>query len=325
MFQAEIHYLFSLYPLGRGVCCFYAYGKLKLFWESGNIYAMKKVSLLIAEALKEDIGRGDITSKFLFGENFMVDAVLTAKEEGVICGIEIFKKVFLSLSPDFRFKFRFKDGDFVGRNKLTSEIKGPVKEMMAGERTALNFLQHLSGIATLTREFVKKTGGRMDVYDTRKTMPLLRELEKYAVRTGGGKNHRFGLYDMVLIKENHIYSYMQGEKINNREEALYSVVKRAKEKAKGRYKVEVEVENFREAVQGYLAGADIIMFDNADKSELKRLVEFLGKDRKKIIIEWSGNVVLDNMGEISKLPVDRISAGCITHSAKSMDFSLKIV
>ncbi|MBN1445356.1 MAG: carboxylating nicotinate-nucleotide diphosphorylase [Candidatus Omnitrophica bacterium] len=285
----------------------------------------KNISRLINEALKEDIEKGDVTSRFLFSENFTVQAVLTAKEEGVICGIEIFKKVFLSLSPSFRFRFRFKDGDVVGRNRLTAEIKGPVKEMMAGERTALNFLQHLSGIATLTREFVKKTGGRIDVYDTRKTMPLLRELEKYAVKTGGGKNHRFGLYDMVLIKENHIHACMLREKTDDRAEALYRVVKSAKEKARGRYKVEVEVENFVEARKGYLAGADIIMFDNADKSELKKFVNFLGKNRKKVIIEWSGNVGLDTMGEISRLPVDRISAGSTTHSAKSLDFSLKII
>ncbi len=285
----------------------------------------KEVSRLIEEALKEDMGRGDATSGFLFGENFKVGAVLTAKEEGVICGIGIFKKVFLSLSPDFRFRFNVKDGDTVCRNRVVAEIKGPVKEMMAGERTALNFLQHLSGIATLTKEFVKKAGGLTDIYDTRKTTPLLRELEKYAVRTGGGKNHRFGLYDMVLIKENHVYAYMRREKIDGRARALFRVVRMAKEKAKREYAVEVEVENCNEAKQAFLAGADIIMFDNADKSELKKFVKFLGKDRKKVVIEWSGNVGLGTIKEISKLPVDRISAGSITHSAKSLDFSLKII
>ncbi len=286
----------------------------------------KDIEALIRKSLQEDMGAGDITSEFLFDRNFPVNARLTAKEKGVICGIGIFKEVFLTLSRDFSFRFRAEDGDSVEKNRLIAEIKGPVREMMVGERTALNFLQHLSGIATLTRRFVEKAGGRVEVYDTRKTMPLLRRIEKYAVKTGGGKNHRFGLYDMVLIKGNHISAFMQGAGIKERGDALYRVVGKAKEKAGRRYRVEVEVGNFVEAEQGYLAGADIIMFDNADVRELKKFVKFLRENpERKVVIEWSGNVSLGTIEEISRLPADRVSAGSITHSAKSLDFSLKII
>ncbi|MCM8820723.1 MAG: carboxylating nicotinate-nucleotide diphosphorylase, partial [Candidatus Omnitrophica bacterium] len=238
-------------------------------------------------------------------------------------GIDVFKNIFLFLSPSFRFKFYIKDGDAVYKGMKVAEIKGPVKELLKGERTTLNFLQHLSGVATLTKEFVEKAGN-VYIYDTRKTTPLLRELEKYAVKVGEGKNHRFGLFDMVLIKDNHITGIMKVKKIDRVSAISYSVEK-AKKKAKGRYKVEVEVENFDEAVAGYRAGADIIMFDNADEKELKRFVDYLGKDRKKVIIEWSGNVTLETIDKISKLPVDRVSVGAITHSANSLDFSLKIL
>ena len=285
---------------------------------------MKKyIVTLIKEMLKEDIGKGDITTSFLFEKNFTVDAVITAKEDGVICGIDVFKGVFLYLSPSFRFKFSVKDGENIYKGMKVAEIKGPVKELLTGERTALNFLQHLSGIATLTKKFVERAG-KIEIYDTRKTTPLLRELEKYAVKVGGGKNHRFGLYDMVLIKDNHITAVMK-EKGMNRLDAISYAVEKAKKKVKGRYKVEVEVENFIEAEAGYKAGADIIMFDNADEKELKKFVEWLGSRRNKVIIEWSGNVDIKTIEKISKLPVDRVSAGCITHSAKAVDFSLKII
>jgi nicotinate-nucleotide pyrophosphorylase (carboxylating) len=284
----------------------------------------KDIQELVKKALQEDTGRGDVTARFLFDENFPVSAVLTAKGSGIICGIDIFRSVFLSLSPDFAFRFSVEDGAKVDKNLLVAEMKGPVKEMLAGERTALNFLQHLSGIATLTKEFVEKAG-RVDVYDTRKTTPLLRRLEKYAVKTGGGRNHRFGLYDMILIKDNHIAAYMQKKKIKNRVEAIREIVDGVKGRAKNRYKVEVEVEDFYEAKEGFLAGADIIMFDNADMKELKRFVDFLGEKRKDVVIEWSGNVDLKTIGYIKKLPVDRVSVGALTHSAKALDFSLKVL
>jgi nicotinate-nucleotide pyrophosphorylase (carboxylating) len=284
----------------------------------------KDIQGLIKKALQEDTGSGDVTSRFMFDENFPVSAVLTAKGSGIICGIDIFRSVFLVLSPAFTFRFSVEDGAKVNRNLLVAEIKGPVKEMLAGERTALNFLQHLSGIATLTKQFVEKAG-KVDVYDTRKTTPLLRKLEKYAVKTGGGRNHRFGLYDMVLIKDNHISAFMQRKKIKNRVEAIRQSVGGVKAKAKDRYKIEVEVEDFYEARAGFLAGADIIMFDNAGVKELKRFVNLLGEKRKDVIIEWSGNVDIKTIERIKSLPVDRVSVGVLTHSAKALDFSLKVL
>lgn len=284
---------------------------------------MKNLMQLIKEALKEDVGKKDITTAFLFDKNFTVKAVLTAKEDGVICGTEVFRNVFLTLSPSFRFKFFVKDGNPVYNGMKVAEITGPVKEMLTGERVALNFLQHLSGVATITKKFVEKAG-YIEVYDTRKTTPLLRELEKYAVRIGGGKNHRLGLSDMVLIKDNHITAIMKSKGLD-RISAISYAVEKAKKKAKGRYKIEVEVENYNEAVAGYKAGADIIMFDNADIRELKKFVDYLGKNRKKVVIEWSGNVNLETIKKIKKLPVDRVSVGAITHSAKALDFSLKII
>lgn len=278
---------------------------------------------IIKKALREDVGEKDITSEFLFPENFNVKGVLISKEEGIICGIEIFKKVFYFLSPLFNFKFFFNEGEKIGKNITVAEIYGPVKELLAGERVSLNFLQHLSGIATETRKFVKKVGNKVKIYDTRKTTPNLRILEKYAVKIGGGENHRFGLFDMVLIKENHITALMQKENIS-REKAVFLAVKRAKEKSGGEFKIEVEVENFKEAKKAFEAGADIIMFDNTDKKELIEFIDFLKDRRKEVEIEWSGNVNLENIEEIKKLPVDRISVGSITHSPRALDFSIKI-
>ncbi|MCX8082310.1 MAG: carboxylating nicotinate-nucleotide diphosphorylase [bacterium] len=281
------------------------------------------IKKLIKKALREDRGKKDITTSFLFEKNFTVDAVLTAKEEGIICGIDIFKNVFLTLSPSFRFKFYVKEGGYVHKGQKVAEVKGPLKELLTGERTALNFLQHLSGIATLTKRFVEKAGN-INVYDTRKTIPLLRTLEKYAVKVGGGRNHRFGLFDMVLIKDNHITAIMKSNGLNKKSAISYAIEK-IKRKAKGRYKIEVEVGDFNEAVAGYKSGADIIMFDNADKKELQKFVKYLGKDRKKVIIEWSGNIDIDTIEKIKNLPLDRVSIGAITHSAKALDFSLKIL
>jgi len=283
----------------------------------------KNIEKLIKEALKEDIGKGDITTAYLFEKNFTITAILQAKEDGILCGLDIFKCVFLSLSPAFKFKFYAKDGANVYKGMKVAEIKGPVKEMFAGERTALNILQHLSGIATFTKKFVEKAGN-IEIYGTRKTAPLLRELERYAVRTGGGKNHRFGLFDMVLIKTNHITTIIKQTGMDKVSAVIYAVEKAVKQ-AKKRYKIEVEVENYKEAVAGYLSGADIIMFDNADEKEVKRFVKYLGNGKtRKIIIEWSGNVDLKNIEKVKKLPLDRVSIGKITHSENALDFSLKI-
>ena len=174
----------------------------------------KIVEKIIKDALKEDIGKGDITTSSLFNKNFKVKAVLISKSNGILCGKEVFKNVFLSLSSNFSFRFFFKDGDKIKKGDIVAEIYGPVKELLKGERTALNFIQRLSGIATETKKLVEKTEGKVKIYDTRKTTPNLRVLEKYAVKTGGGYNHRFGLYDVILIKDNHISALMKKEGID---------------------------------------------------------------------------------------------------------------
>ncbi|MCD6221351.1 carboxylating nicotinate-nucleotide diphosphorylase [bacterium] len=282
----------------------------------------KIVEKIIKDALKEDIGKGDITTSSLFNKNFKVKAVLISKSNGILCGVEVFKNVFLSLSSNFSFRFFFKDGDKIKKGDIVAEIYGPVKELLKGERTALNFIQRLSGIATETKKLVEKTEGKVKIYDTRKTTPNLRVLEKYAVKTGGGYNHRFGLYDVILIKDNHIKALMEKEGID-KISAIILGIERSKKRTGGKVKIEVEVENFKEAVAAYKSGVDIIMFDNAKKEEVLKFRKFL-KGKKKIEIEWSGNVSLKKIEEIKKLPVDRVSVGYITHSAKALDFSLKI-
>ena len=282
----------------------------------------KVVEKIIKDALKEDIGKGDITTSSLFNKNFKVKAVLISKSNGILCGVEVFKNVFLSLSSNFSFRFFFKDGSKIKKGNIVAEIYGPVKELLKGERTALNFIQRLSGIATETKKMVEKTEGKVKIYDTRKTTPNLRILEKYAVKTGGGYNHRFGLDNMVLIKDNHIKALMRKEGVD-KISAIILGIERSKKRTGGKVKIEVEVENFKEAVSAYKSGADIIMFDNAKKEEVLKFRKFL-KGKKKVEIEWSGNVSLKKIEEIKKLPVDRVSVGYITHSAKALDFSLKI-
>ena len=282
----------------------------------------KVVEKIIKDALKEDIGKGDITTSSLFNKNFKVKAVLISKSNGILCGVEVFKNVFLSLSSNFSFRFFFKDGDKIKKGDIVAEIYGPVKELLKGERTALNFIQRLSGIATETKKMVEKTEGKVKIYDTRKTTPNLRILEKYAVKTGGGCNHRFGLDNMVLIKDNHIKALMRKEGVD-KISAIILGIERSKKRTGGKVKIELEVENFKEAVSAYKSGADIIMFDNAKKEEVLKFRKFL-KGKKKVEIEWSGNVSLKKIEEIKKLPVDRVSVGYITHSAKALDFSLKI-
>ena len=282
----------------------------------------KVVEKIIKDALKEDIGKGDITTSSLFNKNFKVKAVLISKSNGILCGVEVFKNVFLSLSSNFSFRFFFKDGDKIKKGNIVAEIYGSVKELLKGERTALNFIQRLSGIATETKKMVEKTEGKVKIYDTRKTTPNLRILEKYAVKTGGGYNHRFGLDNMVLIKDNHIKALMRKEGVD-KISAIILGIERSKKRTGGKVKIEVEVENFKEGIAAYKSGADIIMFDNAKKEEVLKFRKFL-KGKRKVEIEWSGNVSLKKIEEIKKLPVDRVSVGYITHSAKALDFSLKI-
>lgn len=268
----------------------------------------EKIRNLIEMTLREDIGSHDITTDAVLPSDLKTRAFIFTKERGIICGLEIARTVFKTLEPKIVFKKLVKEGEKVKTGQRIIEVSGPAGKILSVERTALNFLQRLSGIATLTNEFVKKVKPyKVKILDTRKTSPGLRILEKYAVRVGGGKNHRFGLGDGILIKGNHID--LVGLKL---------AVKRAK---KLRKKVEVEARNLKEVEEALESGADIIMLENMDLKTIKKGVRFIGK---RALIEVSGGVNLENIREIAKTGVDWISIGRLTHSVKSLDLSLKI-
>jgi nicotinate-nucleotide pyrophosphorylase (carboxylating) len=267
------------------------------------MYGIKNI---VRMALEEDIGPGDITTKCTIPSGMKVKAVLCAKEDCVICGLGIAEAVFKMLDDGVKFKSILKDGDHVNKGKIIAEIEGDARVILSGERTALNFMQRLSGIATKTKEMVESVNGAK-VLDTRKTTPGLRLLEKYAVKCGGGENHRKGLYDEILIKDNHIKLV-----------GLGNAVGRAKKTGK---RIEVEVRNLREVSEALDSGADIIMLDNMPLETMKKAVRAIGG---RAIVEVSGGVNKDNIGRISKLGVDWISVGSLTHSVKSVNIGLDI-
>jgi len=264
---------------------------------------------IVRTALEEDIGPGDITTDAVIGADTSAVAELRAKEDCVICGLDMAEAVFLVLDDKMKFRRMAKDGDTVKSGQVLAEITGNARALLTGERTALNFLQRLSGIATKTHELsekIKKHGVKL--LDTRKTTPGLRELEKYAVKTGGGQNHRFGLFDGVLIKDNHI-----------RLAGISKAVKDAKGTGK---KVEVEAGTLEDVKEAVEAGADIIMLDNMSLEEMRDAVKLIGK---KAVIEVSGSVDEGNIEEIAKLDVDWISMGKLTHSVKAVDIGMYIM
>ncbi len=264
---------------------------------------------IVQSALKEDIGWRDLTSCLI--EDVEAIGEISAKEEGILCGIEVARRVFKVLQPDCDFKALLKDGDMLLPGTLIAEVRGGARALLGGERVALNFLQHLSGIATLTRKFVDKVQGtNAKILATRKTIPLLRALEKYAVEVGGGYSHRFALYDGVLLKNNHI--------------SLVGDVKRAIERARKGFpyhKIEIEVRNLEEFRLALEAGADIILLDNMDIASIKEAVK-QGKGRA--FLEVSGGVSLENVREIAETGVEFISIGAITHSAKAIDIHMEV-
>jgi nicotinate-nucleotide pyrophosphorylase (carboxylating) len=270
------------------------------------------IEQLIELSLSEDIRHGDITTDFLDLKNKKIKAVLKAKEAGVLAGLEVSFQVFNAIDEKTKCKSLKKDGDFLNKGEIFAEISGYSSSVLKAERVSLNFLQRLSGIATLTNKYVQKIYPyKAWLLDTRKTTPLLRELEKYAVRIGGGFNHRFGLYDMIMLKENHIKSAG----------SITEAVKRVKAKNTS-YKIEVEVTNSRELDEAVKAGADRVMLDNMGVPEMQKAVE---EYSGKVELEASGNVKLDTIEEIAKTGVDFISCGALTHSYKSLDISLLFI
>jgi len=262
-------------------------------------------------ALAEDIGAGDFTSEFLIAPDSHSEGKIWAKEEGIVAGIPVAERVF-QLVEDVTFQGKVHDGEKITFGQTLATIEGSTRNILKAERLALNFLQHLSGIATMTRRAVDLVGpDGPRIVDTRKTTPLWRWLEKYAVRQGGGHNHRLGLFDAILIKDNHIRAVGSVQK----------AVKIAREKAGHTLKIEVEVTNFTELKDALSSGADIIMLDNMEVGEMKEAVKIVGG---KALVEASGGITLEKVAEISRSGVDIISMGSLTHSVRSLDISLDI-
>jgi nicotinate-nucleotide pyrophosphorylase (carboxylating) len=275
------------------------------------------IDFLVKLALAEDIGPGDITTKAVIPDKQKAEAAILAKEAGMIAGLAIAQEVFKHIDKKIKFVPKVKDGAAVKKGKVVAVLSGPARGILTGERVALNFLQHLSGIATLTRKFKDKIKTRVKILDTRKTIPGMRALEKYAVAAGGGCNHRFGLYDAILIKDNHIKLAGGIEKAVMAAKASKAL--KAKRAEKG---IEVEAKGISEVKAAIKARADRILLDNMSVRTLRQAVKLCKKAR--IETEASGGVNLNNVRAIAKTGVDYISIGALTHSAKALDISLKI-
>ncbi len=272
---------------------------------------------IIEEALKEDLGDGDHTSLATIEEGTQGEAELLMKANGVLAGIEVAEKVFQKVDPDLKMNILITDGTFVEVNDVPFTVEGDIRSILAAERTVLNFMQRLSGIATETFRMVKEIQGtKAKILDTRKTTPLLRELEKYAVRLGGGENHRMGLYDMIMIKDNHV-DYAKG--IENAIEAVVRYMKRTVKKLK----VEIEVRNFEELLDAVNYGhIDRIMLDNFSVEDVASAVQIING---RYETEASGGIILENVRQYAETGVDFISLGSLTHQIKSLDMSMKAV
>jgi len=266
---------------------------------------------LILLALREDITGEDITTNAIISKASTGEVQLLCKENGIIAGLEVFKRVFELLDQTSEMKTTFKDGDAVKKNDLLAVVSGDVRVLLSGERTALNYLQRMSGIATYTQGLAKLlTGTKTKLLDTRKTTPNMRIFEKYAVKVGGGTNHRFNLSDGILIKDNHI-SAAGGVK---------QAVALAREYAPFVRKIEVEVENLEMLAEALEAGADIIMLDNMDDASMTRAVQIIDGRAQS---ECSGNITEKRLIEIAKTGVDFVSCGALTHSSPILDLSMK--
>jgi len=270
---------------------------------------------LIRQALAEDVGAGDITAEALVEAGEVARAAMVAKENLIAAGLPLAEMVFRELDPDMSFEATTREGARIEAGGELMRIEGKARAVLTGERTALNFVQRLCGIATLTSRMVNRAGVKIAILDTRKTTPLLRGLEKYAVKLGGGTNHRRGLYDAVLIKDNHLAILSR-----RGPGAVRRAVKLCREKLPGR-EIEIEVKNLTELKEALRAGPEIILLDNFTAEDLERAV---GIARGKALLEASGGVDLRNIAAVAASGVDRVSLGCLTHSAPAADISLEI-
>lgn len=265
----------------------------------------------ILNTLKEDITSEDVSTNAVMPEDKNGRADLICKQDGIICGLGIFERTFKLLDENSHFETEVKDGDFVKKGQVIGVIYGDIKALLSGERTGLNYLQRMSGIATITKEYAAALEGYKTVLlDTRKTTPNMRPFEKYAVTVGGGKNHRYNLSDGVLLKDNHIGAAG----------SITKAITMAKAYAPFVRKIEIETETLEQVQEAIDAGADIIMLDNMDNETMKKAVELIGGRAET---ECSGNVTKERLKEIAEIGVDFVSCGALTHSAPIMDISLK--
>ncbi|MFQ5905592.1 MAG: carboxylating nicotinate-nucleotide diphosphorylase [bacterium] len=272
----------------------------------------EQVREIVRRALEEDIGSGDVTTNIVVPKEAKALGVITSKEDGVLCGIDVARIVFEEIDAGLEFEKQMNDGDPLSYGAVCARLRGCARSCLTGERVALNLLQRMSGVSTLTARYVKAVEGTGAVImDTRKTMPGLRILDKYAVRVGGGQNHRYGLYDMVLIKTNHIEPAG----------GVKAAVKRVKEANGGGMKIEVEVSSLRDLRVALDAGVDRVMLDNMRTEDIAAAVEITGSG---VELEASGGINLENVRKVAGTGVDFISVGALTHSAAAIDMSLRL-
>jgi len=278
-----------------------------------SIEGNMQVNKIIEQALLEDIGTGDLTTESIIPYSLQSQGIIRTSERGIVAGLDIASLIFKKLDPEIYFHSKTKDGKEISPGEVLAKITGSAQTILKGERVALNFLQRISGIATATSKFCQEVKDfPVRIVDTRKTTPGLRILEKYAVRMGGGYNHRFGLYDSILIKDNHIA--IAG--------GIKPAIKLAKKNASHTTKIEVEVENLSQLKEALKEQIDIILLDNMDLDTIKKAVEIT---KGKTLIEASGGITLERVKEIAQTGVDIISVGALTHSIKSLDISLEIM
>lgn len=276
-----------------------------------NITMTLQVDHLIMEALREDISSEDVTTNAVMHEAVTGEVDLICKQNGVIAGLQVFQRVFELLDKDTKVEFFCKDGDEVKNGQLMGKVTGDIRVLLSGERVALNYLQRMSGIATYTRQVAKLLeGSKVTLLDTRKTTPNCRVFEKYAVRVGGGCNHRYNLSDGVLLKDNHIGAAG----------SITKAITMAKEYAPFVRKIEIEVETLEQVKEAVEAGADIIMLDNMTPEVMKQAVELIDGRAQT---ECSGNITKENIARIREIGVDFVSSGALTHSAPILDISMK--
>lgn len=273
------------------------------------------VQRLLDLALEEDVGRGDVTSASVIEETQEAEADIIARERAVVCGLGVVEAVFTRFDWRTRVRMKLADGDMAGPGALVCTVRGPAQGILAGERTALNFLQRLSGISTLTQAFVAAAeGAKLRVTDTRKTSPGMRALEKYAVRVGGGMNHRSDLASGILIKDNHIA--LVG--------SVREAIRRARDNAPHGLRIAVEVDDMGQLEEAMEAGAEVVLLDNFQPRDLIEAVKRVRERAPRTTVEASGGVTLDRMREVAKTGVDVISIGAVTHSARAIDFTCEI-